>query len=72
MEYFLQSTFAVIYILIGMVLGDAVRMVQGRMQRTAPGTPPADPPPPADDPQRDPNWCHAHNQMQPCDGCRRS
>jgi hypothetical protein len=28
-------------------------------------------PVPLDDPQRDPNWCHAHNQMQPCDGCRR-
>lgn len=76
MDFFIPGTFALIYVLIGMLLGDAVRVIQGRMRRTVavrntPEPPPADPPVPLDDPRRDPNWCHSHNQMQPCDGCRR-
>lgn len=62
----MQGTFAVLYVVLGMLIGAVFR--DRAVYRTAPGQPPQ--PPPAD-PRRDPNWCHAHNQMQPCDGCRR-
>lgn len=65
MDFFLPGTFALIYVLIGMLLGEIARTLR------ATPDPPEDPPVPLDDPQRSPDYCHSHNQPWPCDGCPR-
>lgn len=71
MNLLLQTTFALVYVLVGMLLGEIARHAGQARRAAALRNTPEPPPVPPDDPQRDPNWCHSHGQMQPCDGCRR-
>lgn len=68
MEYFVDGSLAVIYVLVGMILGGAVKDVQrwrARPVAVRSEQPEEEPPAPPDDPTRDPNYCWTHSQIYP-------
>lgn len=58
MDMFVDGSLAVVYILIGLLLGGVMRRETFTL-RAAPQEP-TPPPPPAPEPERSPDWCHSH------------